>query len=192
MLLQAFRVNGFYNTIKEISRMNSRDTITHGLNTLDGKDKLKDLITKDVNLLTDSIEIVKNSTDDILQELINSIGIIDFQILAFPESENLQKEYAKLKNELFGESPIYTDSQSSEYKEVFKQWQKVSKELSKCKLTKDHYLILCIEQLLKIAIANKWGLCKKNGFIYSTPKVDQCILCRCSIVALCFVRPVFL
>jgi mRNA interferase MazF len=23
-------------------------------------------------------------------------------------------------------------------------------------------------------------------------KVDQCILCRCSIVALCFVRPVFL
>ena len=130
------------------------------------KDKLKDLITNDINQLTESVEIVKNSTDDILQKLINSIGKIDFQTVAFPESENLQKEYAKLKSELFGETPIYTDTQSNEYKEVFKQWQKVGKELAKCKLTKNHYLIICIEQLLKIAIANKWGLCKKNGFIY--------------------------
>lgn len=146
--------------------MNSNDTITHGFNALHDKVKLKELITKDVNQLTDSIEIVKNSTDDILQKLINSIGKIDFQTVAFPESENLQKEYAKLQKELFGETPIYTDSQSNEYKEVFKQFQKVGKELSKCKLTKNHYLIICIEQLLKIAIANKWGLCKKNGFIY--------------------------
>ena len=146
--------------------MNSNDTITHGFNALHDKVKLKELITKDVFQLTDSIEIVKNSTDDILQKLINSIGKIDFQTVAFPESENLQKEYAKLQKELFGETPIYTDSQSNEYKEVFKQLQKVSKELDKCKLTKNHYLIICIEQLLKIAIANKWGLCKKNGFIY--------------------------
>ena len=146
--------------------MNSNDTITHGFNTLQGKVKLKELITKDVFQLTDSIEVVKNTTDDILQELLKSIGIIDFQILAFPESDNLQKEYAKLQKELFGETPIYSDNQSNEYKEVFKQWQKVGKELSKCKLTKNHYLIICIEQLLKIAIANKWGLCKKNGFIY--------------------------
>ena len=146
--------------------MNSNDTITHGFNALHDKVKLKELITKDVFQLTDSIEIVKNSTDDILQKLINSIGKIDFQTVAFPESENLQKEYEKLKSELFGETPIYTDSQSNEYKAVFKQWQKVSKELAKCKLTKNHYLIICIEQLLKIAIANKWGLCKKNGFIY--------------------------
>src|SRR5690606_12712397 len=27
-------------------------------------------------------------------------------------------------------------------------------------------LIICIEQLLKIAKAKQWGLCKKNGFIY--------------------------
>jgi putative DNA primase/helicase len=154
--------------------MNSNDTITHGFNTLQGKDKLKDLITKEINQLTDSIEEVKNSTDDILQELLKSIGKIDFQILAFPDIEDLQKEYFKLKLELFGSSansdnqiePIYTDSNSKEYKEVFKQWQKVAKELSKCSLKKDHYLILCIEQLLKIAIANKWGLCRKNGFIY--------------------------
>ena len=146
--------------------MNRNDTITHGLNTLQSKGKLKELITKNIDQLTDSIEVVKNSIDDILHKLLKSIGIVDFMLLAFPESENLQKEYAKLKSELFGETPIYTDTQSNEYKEVFKQWQKVGKELAKCKLTKNHYLIICIEQLLKIAIANKWGLCKKNGFIY--------------------------
>jgi putative DNA primase/helicase len=135
------------------------------------KVNLKELITKEVIQLTDSIELVTNTTDDILQELTKSIGIIDFQTLAFPESENLQKEFLKLSLELFGSlsdgiEPIYTDSQSKEYKEVFEQWQKVSKALSKCKLTKNHYLIICIEQLLIIAEVNKWGLCKKNGFIY--------------------------
>jgi len=34
MLLQAFRVDGYYHTIKEISRMNSNYTITHGLKFL--------------------------------------------------------------------------------------------------------------------------------------------------------------
>lgn len=138
------------------------------------KDKLKDLITNEVIQLTDSIEVVQNTTDDILQELLKSIGKIDFMLLAFPDIEDLQKEYFKLQLELFGSSansdnqiePIYTDGNSKEYKEAFKQWQKIRKKIDKCKLTKNHYLILCIEQLLKIAIVNKWGLCKKNGFIY--------------------------
>lgn len=141
-------------------------TPAKSLSITDNKDKLKDLITKEIIQLTDSIEVVKNTTDDILQELTKSIGTNDFQMLAFPESENLQKDYERLKSELFGETPIYTDTQSTEYKEVFKQWQKLGKELSKCKVTKNHYLILCIEQLLKIAITFKWGLCKKNNFIY--------------------------
>lgn len=34
------------------------------------------------------------------------------------------------------------------------------------KLTKNHYLIICIEELLRIANLNNWGLCKKDGFIY--------------------------
>ena len=141
-------------------------TPAKSLSITDNKDKLKDLITKEIIQLTDSIEVVKNTTDDILQELTKSIGTNDFQMLAFPESENLQKDYERLKSELFGETPIYTDTQSTEYKEVFKQWQKLGKELSKCKVTKNHYLVLCIEQLLKIAITFKWGLCKKNNFIY--------------------------
>jgi putative DNA primase/helicase len=143
---------------------------THSLNKLSlkpqNKDNLKKLIIDEVTQLTNSVESIQKITVDILQELLKSIGKQDFQTLAFPESENLQNEYLKLKNELFGDNQIYTDIQSYEYKEALKQYQKVARELSKCSLKKDHYLILCIEQLRKIATANKWGLCKKNGFIY--------------------------
>ncbi|MFV5692055.1 DNA primase family protein [Flavobacterium sp. LT1R49] len=132
---------------------------------------LKKLITKDIVKLTNGLEMHQKSTDDILHELSKNIGVIDFQILAFQNIEELRETDSKLKLEIFGSisdgiEPIYTDIQSNDYKAVFKQWQKVAKELSKCTLKKDHYLILCIEQLLKIAIVNKWGLCKKNGFIY--------------------------
>ena len=135
------------------------------------KDKLKELITNDIIKLENSIESVQKTTDDILNELIKSIGKIDFMLLAFPESAEFQRKYAELKIELFGSvesniEPIYTETESKEYKETIKQWQKAGKELSKCKLSKNHYLILCVEQLLIIAKANKWGLCKKNNFIY--------------------------
>src|SRR5699024_7664874 len=35
-----------------------------------------------------------------------------------------------------------------------------------CKIVKKHYLRDVIKQLLKVAKANDWGLCKKNDFIY--------------------------
>jgi putative DNA primase/helicase len=135
------------------------------------KDKLKELITNDIIKLENSIESVQKTTDDILNALIKSVGKIDFMLLAFPESAEFQRKYTELKIELFGSvesniEPIYTDTESKEYKETIKQWQKAGKELSKCKLSKNHYLILCVEQLLIIAKANKWGLCKKNNFIY--------------------------
>lgn len=135
------------------------------------QENLKNLITNDITQLTSGILLHQNTTFEILLELTKSIGQIDFQLLAFPKIDELRESCSKLQLEIFGNisngiEPIYTDSQSSEYKELFKQWQKVSKELNKCKLTKNHYLILCIEQLLNIANAKKWDLCKNEAFIY--------------------------
>lgn len=135
------------------------------------KENVKKLITNEIVKLENSIEPIIKTTDDILTELIKSIGKINFMVLAFPESEELQRKYAQLKIEIFGNienkiEPIYSDKDSVEYKRAFKEWQDTGKELNKCKLTKNHYLIICIEQLLKIAEVNKWGLCKKNNFIY--------------------------
>lgn len=119
---------------------------------------LKELITENINQLTNSIEVVQNTADDILQQLIKSIGTINFQILAFPESEETQKQYNVLL------SILSNNGELSEEQKV--EFEKISKKIKALKLTKNHYLILCIEQLLKIADVNKWGLCKKNGFIY--------------------------
>jgi putative DNA primase/helicase len=132
--------------------------LVKSLSIPNSKDVLKDLVTNDINQLTNSIEIVKNSTDDILQELLKSIGIVDFMLLAFPESEAVLNRYNALQV-VFRSIEGLSESQQIEF-------DKLKTELSKFKLTKNHYLVICIEQLLKIAIANKWGLCKKNGFIY--------------------------
>jgi putative DNA primase/helicase len=164
-----------FKTLEKIKAMSTKDTQSLNPNAdgqgKDTKNKLKQSILNDTKKLTGSIETVENTTDDILQELTKSVGQIDFMLLAFPESEELQKIQSRLNLELFGSltdgiEPIYTDNESNEYKEAYKKWQNIGKELSKCKLSKNHFLILCIEQLLKIAVSNKWGLCKKNGFIY--------------------------
>mgnify|MGYP006217414529 CR=1 FL=1 len=62
------------------------------------KDNLKNLITNDIVRLTNGITPVQNTTDDILQKLSESIGQIDFMLLAFPESAELKKQYSKFLN----------------------------------------------------------------------------------------------
>ena len=122
---------------------------------------LKNLITNDIVRLTNSIEPLQNTTDDILQELIKSIGQIDFMLLAFPESIQVLSELKSLKEKekRGGLGNELTEYEANKIKEL-------ELKLSKFRITKNHYLILCIEQLIKIAVLNNWGLCKKNGFIY--------------------------
>jgi putative DNA primase/helicase len=142
--------------------MSTANTQSLDFNGLEqSKDKqiqLKNLITNEIIRLTDSIEPAQNTTADILQELTKSIGQIDFMLLAFPESAEITKQFDVLNKKLLNGLEL-SESEDKLYNELAKKMQKF-------KLSKNHYLILCIEQLLKIAVANKWGLCKKNGFIY--------------------------
>jgi putative DNA primase/helicase len=123
-----------------------------------GNNNLKQLVSKDIETLANGIKLNQKNNDDILQELKKSIGIIDFQLLAFPDSEEVQKKYKALESILLKGGEL-SEKQQNEF-------DKLAKKLKTFKLTKNHYLIICIEQLLKIAEVNKWGLCKKNGFIY--------------------------
>ena len=97
------------------------------LSNTNDKDKLKQLITKDITQLSESVEVIKPNSNNILSKLEKNINPIDFQLLTYPNIEELRQLYAQLKSELFGETPIYTDTQSTEYKEAFKKWQNVSK-----------------------------------------------------------------
>lgn len=124
----------------------------------DIKKDLKNLINSDIKNNINSIESIQNTTDDILQELTKSIGQIDFMLLAFPESLEVVKQFNILDKKLIAGVEL-SENEDKLYKDL-------AKKIQRFKLNKNHYLILCIEQLLKIAKANNWGLCKKNGFIY--------------------------
>jgi len=126
------------------------------------KDNLKKLIKADISKLSERFMSIEKTTDDILQELANSIGQIDFKLLAFPDIEDVKKQIEDLKPFVYNADGSFNKENKKEYD----QYKKLIKKLSSYKLTKNHYLVLCIEQLLKIAKANNWGLCKKNGFIY--------------------------
>lgn len=128
---------------------------------METKELNKELIAE-VQSLTNGMETQQIATDDILAELTKSIGKLNFSLLAFPDIEDIKKEMEILKPFVFDEDGSYNKENTKDVK----RYGALKKKLNGYKLTKNHYLILCIEQLLKIAKANKWGLCKKNGFIY--------------------------
>jgi len=65
----------------------------------------------------------------ILNELINQFERIDYQTLAFPNTDDLDEQ-------------------------------------NRPRLTEKHYLVLSIENIIKVAQKNHWGLCKNLNFIY--------------------------
>ena len=129
---------------------------------MENRESLKELIKTDVAKLSENFEYLEKTTDDILQELSKSIDKVDFQILAFPDIETVKKQIEDLKEFVYNDDGTYNKDNKAE----FEKYKKLNKRLTGYKLSKNHYLVLCIEQLLKIAKANNWGLCKKNGFIY--------------------------
>lgn len=84
---------------------------------------------------------------EILSQLLEQFESLDFEALAFPQVEQLRKQLEGLNPE------------SEQAKEILKQ-------LDKLKVNQKHYLVLSIENVLKIAEKNRWGLCKNQEFVY--------------------------
>ncbi|MFT4153698.1 DNA primase family protein [Parafilimonas sp.] len=101
------------------------------------------------NTIIKSIAAIKKESEatpheQILETLIDQFEAVDFEALAFPEVVQLREKL---------------QSESKESEELLKQ-------LKSIKLNTKHYLIITIENILKLAAKNRWGLCKKNDFIY--------------------------
>lgn len=126
------------------------------------KDAFKTMVSADVENQAEKAEIPKIENSDILNKLLEQIKEIDFQVLAHPDVNEIRQEIENLKPLIINDDGSYNKENEADYKE----FQKLSKKLNSCKVGKPHFLILVVEQLLKIAQSNKWGLCKKNGFIY--------------------------
>lgn len=85
--------------------------------------------------------------DKILEQLLEQFERIDFKSIVFPKAEKLKAELKQLGKE-------------SEEAEELKA------KINKMKVSTKHYLVLAIEQILKVAQKKRWGLCKNHDFIY--------------------------
>ena len=103
-----------------------------------------------VTLLNHVQEITKITATphaEILEQLIKQFKSIDFEVLAFPEVEQLRKQ---LKN---------IDPETERAKDIIKR-------LDNIKINTKHFIVLSVENVLEVAANNRWGLCKNLDFIY--------------------------
>jgi len=89
---------------------------------------------------------------EILNQLLETVTPLDFDLEAFPSLEKLRKEARELQGKT-----TETDLQ---------QLKTIQGKIDKCKTNERHRLILSVENVLNIAEFNNWGLCKNGGFIY--------------------------
>jgi len=101
---------------------------------------------------------------EILVQLIEQIEPVDFEALAFPQIEGLRAKLTKL-NELVT-NPNGSLKNATEMPTEWEQIKEVQAKIDKLKLNLKHLLILSIENALKVAEKNRWGLCKNQDFIY--------------------------
>ncbi len=130
------------------------------VNIVDPLEALSDVI--ETAMQSETTLIKNDSINALLSNLLFNINDVDFEILAYPNIKELKKEIETLRILVFNQDGSTNDDNKTEIKE----FQKLTKQLSSYKVTKNHYLILCVEQLLTTAENNNWGLCKKNNFIY--------------------------
>lgn len=122
----------------------------------------EDLLNHVGNLLNGTTRNVDHEA--LLDQLLKQFKPLNFQLLAFPEIVELRKEIKRLDQILTNsDGSLSSDKDLSEEREQRKELQK---KIDRLKLCNKHYLILSIDNVLKVARQNKWGLCKNNHFIY--------------------------
>lgn len=123
-------------------------------NTINGKEDLKNTISNHIEDLITSRKTIAKTTDEILNEILKDVSTVDFKMLAFPELD----EYNMLLS-IISEGKELSKAQNEEF-------ETLKFNLNKFSPNKNHYLVICIEQLLKLTQLKELGLCKKNGNIF--------------------------
>lgn len=101
---------------------------------------------------------------EVLRKLSEQIKKLDFQALAFPQAENLREKIAQLEDKLT--NPDGSSNNNPALANEREQCKDLRKELERLRLTQKHFIVLSIENLLRLAEENRWGLCKNHDFIF--------------------------
>jgi len=108
------------------------------------------------------IKVAPISHDEIVSKLTAKISKVDFHELAHPGYNEILRQKNALEELL-----INPDGSVANVDALTKDtYNKLVKQLNSMGLSKQDYIIHSIEELLRIALANDWGMCKNNGFVY--------------------------
>jgi len=109
---------------------------------------------RDINPFTEAE--TPGTAREILNNLNEAVTPLDFDLLAFPDLEQLRKQARELQ----------AKTTSPDNEAEIQKLQAITKKIEKRKANEKQKLILSIENLLSIADSNNWGLCKNGGFLY--------------------------
>lgn len=98
---------------------------------------------------------------EILEQLLNEIEPIDFEALAFPQLDVIKTELTKLEEEFL---QLKAEPEKTEINK--KRREALQKQIGGLKVNQKHFLVLSIENVLKVAKTKHWDLCKNLDFIY--------------------------
>src|SRR5690606_30937939 len=81
----------------------------------------------------------------------------------FPEIVDMEKDLKRL-------FALITNADGSLKKDapldISEQYKELKQDIAKKQPIQKHYIIYSIEELLKLATKNNWGICRNNDFIY--------------------------
>lgn len=112
--------------------------------------------------IINEVEATKNTFKPIphkqlLAKLLEKVVRVDFRALVYPDYLKIKKRLQELKTG--GQANLDDEDEAREMK-------RLQKELNSMRLSKRHYKIAAIEEVLKLARQYHWGLCKRLDFIY--------------------------
>ncbi|MDI9878060.1 DNA primase family protein [Flectobacillus longus] len=104
------------------------------------------MITHVHSFMNGTEESIPNHTE-LLTRLLEQIEPIDYESIAFPEMRELRNQ---LKSGTVNSEKV----------------KEIESKVDKVKLGTKHFLIISIDEILKIASLSNWSMCKKHDFIY--------------------------
>ncbi|WP_212000231.1 phage/plasmid primase, P4 family [Chitinophaga sp. HK235] len=97
----------------------------------------------------------------ILNRLLEKVQPVDFLSMAFSHVNGLREDLNGLESKLITKEGAFNDDDT-----IREKVKNLRALIAKCRLKQAHYLIISIEEILRIATANRWGICQHQDFIY--------------------------
>ncbi|SEW27116.1 DNA primase family protein [Chitinophaga arvensicola] len=118
-----------------------------------------------VGILDHSKELLKSGEAlphaQVLNNLLQKIEPVDFQLQAFPGVANLRIDLMTIEQQLVNKDGTFKDDPA-----IREKIKLIQTQIDKSRPKQPQYLIICIEEILRLAKANNWGICRNHDFIY--------------------------